>query len=116
MVGATMEIHVVTMLDIGKNLLQCMWMLRIVHAQDVQSHLIDDLSLAISLGVESNGCCELGFQQRPETRPKGVEEPIVSNGDYGLWYPKVDPHSLEEELCNICCYDSIFTCCEDGHL
>jgi hypothetical protein len=62
-------------------------MLRIVHVQDVHNHLIDDLGLAIGLGVERSGFCDLGVQQRPETRPKGVEEPVVSVEDDGLWYP-----------------------------
>jgi hypothetical protein len=61
-----------------------MGILRIVHTQDVQNNLIDEISLAISLGVERSGFCELGVQQRPETRPKCVEEPIVSVGDDGL--------------------------------
>jgi hypothetical protein len=91
-------------------------MLRIVHAQDVHNHLIDDLYLAIGLGVERSGFCELGVQQRPETRPKGVEEPVVSVEDDGLWYPKVDPHSFKEELGSICHCDILLTGCEDGHL
>jgi hypothetical protein len=101
MAGGTMESPVVTMLDIWETLVPCMRMLRIVHVQDVHNHPIDDLCLAIGLGVESSGFCELGVQQRPETRPKGVEEPVVSVGDDGLWYPKVDPNSFEEELGSI---------------
>jgi hypothetical protein len=93
-----------------------MGMLRIVHAQDVHNHLIDDLGLAIGLGVERSGFCELGVQQRPETRPKGVEEPVVSVGDDGLWYPKVNPNSFEEELGSIYHCDILLTGCEDGHL
>jgi hypothetical protein len=91
-------------------------MLRIVHAQDVHNHLIDNLNLAIGLGVERSGFCELGVQQRPKTRPKGVEEPDVSVKDDGLWYPKVDPHSFKEELGSICHYDILLTGYEDGHL
>jgi hypothetical protein len=64
MVGGTMESPVVTVLDIWETLIPCTWMLRIVHVQDVHNHLIDDLCLAISLGVESSGFCELGVQQR----------------------------------------------------
>jgi hypothetical protein len=111
-----MESLVVTMLDIWETLVPCMWMLRIVHAHDVHNHPIDDLYLAIGLGVESNGFCELGVQQRLETRPKGDEEPVVSVGDDGLWYPKVDPHSFEEELSSISRCDILLTGCEDGHL
>jgi hypothetical protein len=72
--------------------------------------------LAIGLGVESSVFCELGFQQRTETRPKGVEEPIVLVEDDGLWYPKVDPNSFEEELGSLCRSDILLTSCEDGHL
>jgi hypothetical protein len=102
MAGGTMESPVVTVLDIWETLVPCTGMLRIVHAQDVHNHPIDDLGLAIGLGVERSGFCELGVQQRPETRPKGVEEPVVSVRDDGLWYPKVDPNSFEEELGSIC--------------
>jgi hypothetical protein len=38
-------------------------MIRVVHAQDVHNHLIDDLYLAVGLGVESSGFSELGVQQ-----------------------------------------------------
>jgi hypothetical protein len=98
MAGGTMEIHVVIMLDIWETLFPCTRMLRIVHTQDVHNHPIDNLGLAISLGVESSGFCELGVQQRPETRPKGVEELVVSVRDDVMWYPKVDPNSIKEEL------------------
>jgi hypothetical protein len=116
MAGGTMESPVVTVLDIWENLVPCMRMLRIVHAQDVNNHLIDDLGLAIGLRVERSGFCELGVQQRPETQPKGVEEPVVLVGDDGLWYPKVNPNSFEEEHGSILCCDILLTGCEDGHL
>jgi hypothetical protein len=116
MVDRTMEIPFVTVLDIGETLVPCMWMLRIVHAQDVHNHPIDDLCFAIGLGVESSGFCELGVQQRPETRPKRDEELVVSVGDDGLWYPKVDPHSFEEKLGSIYCCDILLAGCEDGHI
>jgi hypothetical protein len=41
----------------------CAWVLGIVHAQDMHYHPIDDLSLAICLGVEGSGIGELGVQQ-----------------------------------------------------
>jgi hypothetical protein len=82
----------------------------------VHNHLIYELGLAISLGVESSGFCELGVQQRPEIRPKGVEEPDVSVRDDGLWYTKVDPNSFEEELGSLGHCDILLTGCEDGHL
>ena len=46
------EIFVV-LLDIGEAFIRCLWVLRIVHAQNVYDHPIDDLCLAISLGMES---------------------------------------------------------------
>jgi hypothetical protein len=52
MADGTMEIHFVTMLDIWETLVPCMWILIIVHAHDVHNHMIDDLYLAIGLGVE----------------------------------------------------------------
>jgi hypothetical protein len=88
MVDGTMESIVVTMLYTWETLVPCMWMLRIVHAHDLHNHLIKDLSLAIGLGVERRGFCELGVQQRPENRPKGAEETVVSVKDDGLWYSK----------------------------
>jgi hypothetical protein len=45
-----MESPIVVVLNIGKNLNPCMWMLRVIHAQDVHNHLIDDLCLDIDLG------------------------------------------------------------------
>jgi hypothetical protein len=58
----------------------------------------------------------LGVQQRPETRPKGAEEPALLVGDDGLWYPKVEPHSFKEELGSICRCDILLIGCEDGHI
>jgi hypothetical protein len=114
--GGTMESPVVTVLDIWETLVPCTGMLRIVHAQDVDNHSIDDLSLAIDLGVERSGFCELGVQQRPETQPKGVEEPAILVRDDGIWYPKVNPKLFEEELGSIDRCDSLLTGCEDGHI
>jgi hypothetical protein len=116
MVDGTMESPVVTMLDIWETLVPCMGMLRIVHVQDVNNHLIDNLSLATGFVVERSGFCELGVQQRPETQPKGVEELVVSIRDDGLWYPKVNPNSFEEYLGNIFLCDILLIGCEDSHL
>jgi hypothetical protein len=63
MTGGAMENHIVVLLNIGKTLIPCTQMLRVVHVQDVQNHLIDDLCLTIGLGVESSGFSELGVQQ-----------------------------------------------------
>jgi hypothetical protein len=54
---------VVAMLDTGKTLIPCARVLGIVHVQDMYDHSIDDLSLAIGLGVEGSGFGELGIQQ-----------------------------------------------------
>jgi hypothetical protein len=66
MASGTMERPVVTVLDIWETLVPCTRMLRVVHAQDVLIHPINNLDLAIGLGVERSGFCELGVQQRPE--------------------------------------------------
>jgi hypothetical protein len=58
-----MESPVVAVLNIGKTLIPCTWMLRVIHAQDVHNHPIDDLCLAIGLRVEGSGFSELGVQQ-----------------------------------------------------
>jgi hypothetical protein len=51
------------MLNIGKTLIPCVGVLGIVHVHNMHDHPIDDLSLAICLGVESSGFGELGVQQ-----------------------------------------------------
>ena len=48
-------------MNIGKTLITCTRVFLIVHAQDVYDYLIDDLSLAICLGVEGSGFGELGI-------------------------------------------------------
>jgi hypothetical protein len=80
----------------------------------VHNHLIDKLGLAIGLGVERSGFCEIGVQQRPKTRPKGVEELVVSVGDDGLWYPKVNPNLFKEYLGSISHCESLLRGCEDS--
>jgi hypothetical protein len=55
-----MESLVVTVLNIVETLIPCIWMLRVVHAQDVHNHHIDDLCLDVYLGVESSGFSEIG--------------------------------------------------------
>jgi hypothetical protein len=63
MYSGDMESPIVSMLNIGKTLIPCMWILRVVYAQDVKNHPIDDLCLTIALGVEISGFSELGVQQ-----------------------------------------------------
>jgi hypothetical protein len=33
-----------------------------------------------------------------------------------MWYPKMDPHSFEEDLGSICLCDILLASCEDGHI
>ena len=73
-----MESPVVAVLYIGEAPIPCVWILLIVHAQNVYDHPVDDLYLAISLQMESCGLGELGVQHRPEAGPKCIEEPTVS--------------------------------------
>jgi hypothetical protein len=54
---------VVAVLNIGKTLIPCVSMLRVLHAQDMQDHLVEELSLTIRLGMEGSGFGELGVEQ-----------------------------------------------------
>ena len=53
---------VVVLLNIGKTLIPGVGVLGIIHTQDVHDNLVDDLGLAIRLGVEGSGLDELGVQ------------------------------------------------------
>jgi hypothetical protein len=44
MINGAMEIPVVTVLNIGENLVPCTWMFRVVHVQDVHNNMIGDHS------------------------------------------------------------------------
>jgi hypothetical protein len=46
---------IVVVLKIGKNIIPSVGVLGIVHAEDVHDHQVDDLGLAICLGVEGSG-------------------------------------------------------------
>jgi len=61
------EKYVVSLLDIGEVIIPCAWMLQVVHMQNVYDHPVDDLYLAINLGVESHGLSEIGIQHQPES-------------------------------------------------
>jgi hypothetical protein len=54
---------IVVVLNIGKTLIPCARVLGILHAQDMHNHLVDDLGLAIHLGMEGSGFGELGVQK-----------------------------------------------------
>ena len=62
-----MESLVAVVLYIGKDFIPCARMLQVVHVQNVYDHFVDEICLAISLGVESHGLSELGIQHRLET-------------------------------------------------
>jgi hypothetical protein len=53
---------IVNVLKIGKTHIPCAWMLGIVHVKNMHDHHVDDLGLAIHLGVECHGFGELGVQ------------------------------------------------------
>jgi hypothetical protein len=54
---------VVAVLNLGKTLIPSVGVLGILHVQYVHDHSIDDLGLAIRLGVEGSGLGEVGVQQ-----------------------------------------------------
>ena len=54
-----MERLVVDELNIGKNIIPCMWILRVIYEKDVHNHLIDDLYLVINLRVEASGFSDI---------------------------------------------------------
>jgi hypothetical protein len=61
-----MQRSVVAMLDIGKDLIPCVRVLGIIHAQDMHNHSIYDLDLAICIRVVGRGFGEIGVQQGPD--------------------------------------------------
>jgi hypothetical protein len=63
MTDGAMERLVVIVMNIGETLIPCMWMLRVVHVQDVHNNTIEKLCLAICLGVERSGFSDIGVQQ-----------------------------------------------------
>jgi hypothetical protein len=54
---------ILVVLNIGKTLIPGVGVLVILHVKYLHDHLVDDLSLAIHLGVEGSGLGELGVQQ-----------------------------------------------------
>ena len=101
---------------IGKALVPCSWMIWIVHAQNVYIHPVDDLCLAISLGMESCGLSEIGVQHWLEARPKCAKEPAITIWYDRLWDPKVHPHSFKEEFRSGFCCDIILASRHNGYL
>jgi hypothetical protein len=59
------EGSVVAMLDIRKDLIPCVWMLGIVHPQDMSNNHVDYLYFSISLWVEGSRFGQLGVHHRP---------------------------------------------------
>ena len=112
----TVESPIITMLYIREALVPCAWMLWIVHAQNVYNHSVDDLYLAIYLGMESCGLGELGIQNWPEAGPKCAEEPAIPILYDRLWDPKVQAHSFKEEFSSGFCCDILLAGRHNGHL
>ena len=56
-----MESFVIVVLEIGDDFIACAWILQVLHTKNVYDHLVDDLCLAMSLGVERCRLSELGF-------------------------------------------------------
>ena len=67
----------IVVLDIGETFIPHVWMLRVVHAQNVYDHHVDNLYLAISLGMESRGLSKFCIQHRPNSSPKFTQEYYV---------------------------------------
>jgi hypothetical protein len=63
MVDRDMESFVVFVLNIGDTLISCGWMFVVVHVKYMHDHLIDNLFLAISLGLEGSIFGKLGVEQ-----------------------------------------------------
>ena len=55
--------YVVVVMNIRKTLILGAGVLGIVHAQDVHDHPVDNLGLAIHVGMEGSRVGELGVQQ-----------------------------------------------------
>jgi hypothetical protein len=63
MTGQAMEISFIAMLNIGKATIPFVWILGFAHAQYMNHHLINDLCIAMILGVEGSRFGDLGVQQ-----------------------------------------------------
>ena len=116
MASWVVESPIITMLYIGEALIPCAWMLWIVHVQNVYNHPVDNLYLAISLGMESYGLGDLGVQHWLVAGPKCAEEPAVAIWYDRLWDPKVHPHSSKEEFSSGFCCDILLAGRHNGHL
>ena len=95
---------------------QCVWILWVIHAQNVHNHPVDNLCLAISLRMEGCGLREFGVQHWPETGPKSAKKPTIPIWDDRLWDPKVYPHSFKEEFSSGLCCDILLAGHHNGHL
>ena len=107
---------IIAMLYIGEALIPCAWILWVLHAQNVYNHPVDDLYLAISLGMERCGLGELGVQHWLEVGPKCAEEPTIVIWYELLWDPKVHPHSFKEEFNSGLYCDILLAGRHNGHL
>lgn len=62
MTNQDIEIYFIILFHIGNNLIPGSWMLVVVHAKYVYYHPINDLYLAILLGMEGSQLGELGVE------------------------------------------------------
>ena len=76
--------------------------------QDMPDHPVDYLCLPVGLGVEGGQFGQLGVHQRPQAGPESTDEPTLPILNNGPWQPKMNPNTLEEELSNGFCCDTIF--------
>ena len=72
-----MESFIINVLHIGKIPIPGLWMLIFVHADYVHYHPIDDLCLAIKLGMECSEPGVLGVQWCPKVQPECARETII---------------------------------------
>ena len=71
-------------------------MLGVVHAEYVHYHPINELRLAISLGMEGNQLDDFGVQQFPEAWKKCAHELAIPIWYNGLWDPKMYPYLFKK--------------------
>eukprot|EP00253_Pinus_taeda_P014891 PITA_14891 len=90
-----MESSVINLFHIGETLIPGLWMLGVVNAKYVHYHPIDNLRLAISLGMEGNRLqYDILFQEPKALQPKGEivhdinlqeDAPLANIGMYRLF-------------------------------
>jgi hypothetical protein len=114
--GGAMESPVVAMLNIGNTIIPCTWMLRVVHVQDVQNHLIDDVFLAVSLGVESSGLLSL-VSNNDQRLDQNVLRNLLSRSEMRVCGIPKWTHTCSKKrwVVSVAC-NSLLAGYEDGHV